>query len=111
MATLPPDNPSDIDLFFENGKYVFRVGEGKSIYVYDRDKQGTPTCTDECSRRWPPVLASEGSHPVGTWTLVERADHSKQWRYRNRPVYTKADDKPGEISGDGVDGVWHVVVP
>jgi predicted lipoprotein with Yx(FWY)xxD motif len=48
---------------------------------------------------------------VGDWTLVERVDHSKQWRYRERPVYTNAQDKPGETSGDGVEGAWHVVVP
>jgi predicted lipoprotein with Yx(FWY)xxD motif len=110
-AALPPDTPTDISLFYEDGKYLFRVGESRSIYVYDRDKTGTSTCTDECSRRWPPVIASKGSKPVGGWTLVERADHTKQWRYRDRPVYTHADDKAGETTGDGAEGVWHVVVP
>jgi predicted lipoprotein with Yx(FWY)xxD motif len=111
MTTLPPDTPADISLFFEDGKYLFRVGESRSIYVCDRDKSGAPTCTGECSRRWPPVIASKGSQPVGAWTLVKRADRSMQWRYRNRPVYTNANDKPGETSGEGVEGVWHVVVP
>ena len=108
---IPPDTPADISLFVEDGKYVFRVDESRAIYVYDRDKAGTPTCTNECSRRWPPVIASKGSKPAGAWTLVELADRSMQWCYRNRPVYTKADDKPGETSGDGGEGVWHVVVP
>ena len=107
---IPPDTPADVSLFVEDGKYVFRVDESKSIYVYDRDKAGKPTCVNECAKQWRPVIASAGSQPVGAWTLVERADHSKQWRYRNRPIYTKADDKPGQTSGDGVDGVWHVVV-
>jgi predicted lipoprotein with Yx(FWY)xxD motif len=112
MASAPlPDTPADVSLFVEDGRYIFRVGESKSIYVYDLDKSGTSTCRDECSRQWPPVIASRGSNPVGAWTLVERADHTKQWRYRNRPVYTYARDKPGEALGDGVDDVWHVVVP
>jgi predicted lipoprotein with Yx(FWY)xxD motif len=110
-ATPPPDTPADISLFVEDGRYIFRVDESKSIYVYDRDKSGISVCLEECSRRWPPVIASQGSRPVGEWTLVERANHARQWRYRNRPVYTYADDKPGETSGDGVEGVWHVVVP
>jgi predicted lipoprotein with Yx(FWY)xxD motif len=111
MASLPPDTPPDVSVFFEDGKYLFRVGESKSIYFCDRDNRGTPTCTDECAEKWPPVIASRGSRPVGAWTLVKRPDRSMQWRYQNRPIYTFANDKPGETSGDGVDGVWHVVVP
>jgi predicted lipoprotein with Yx(FWY)xxD motif len=110
-APLPPDTPGDISLFFEGGKYVFRVDESKAIYVYDRDEAGKPTCMDECSRRWPPVIASIGSIPVSAWTLVERGDHSRQWCYRDRPVYTYANDKPGVAAGDGVDGAWHMVSP
>jgi predicted lipoprotein with Yx(FWY)xxD motif len=110
-AALPPDTPGDISLFFEDGKYVFRVDESKSIYVYDRDQAGKPTCMDECSRHWPAVIASKDSMPVGLWTLIERSNHTKQWRYHDRPVYTYANDKPGVTSGDGIDGVWHVVVP
>ena len=110
-VAVPPDVPGDIDLFFEDGKYVFRVGESRSVYVYDRDKTGNPTCANECARRWLPVIATKRSQPVGEWTLVERADRSKQWRYRNRPIYTYAADKSGETLGDGVDGVWHVLAP
>src|SRR5262245_27622921 len=77
MATpLPPDTPADISLFFENGKYVFRL-ETQSIYVYDRDKSGVPTCSGECAKLWRPVIASADAKPVGAWTLAERADRSK----------------------------------
>jgi predicted lipoprotein with Yx(FWY)xxD motif len=110
-ASIPPDTPADISLFFEDGKYIFRVGESRSIYVYDLDKAGKPTCSEECSRHWLPVIASKGSQPVGAWTMVERTDHSKQWCYRNQPIYTYVNDKSGATSGDGVDGVWHVVLP
>jgi predicted lipoprotein with Yx(FWY)xxD motif len=108
---LPPDTPVDISVFFEEGKYLFRVDASKSIYVYDGDKAGTPTCSGECLKQWQPVVASKGSGPVGDWTLVKRSDGRMQWRYRNRPVYTFANDRPGETNGDGVDGVWHVVEP
>jgi predicted lipoprotein with Yx(FWY)xxD motif len=107
----PPQTPVDISLFVENGKYVFRVGDAQSIYVFDRDKAGVPTCAGECAREWQPVIASKGASPLGPWTLVARTDGSKQWRYRNRPVYTFARDKPGQTSGDGAGGVWHVVKP
>jgi predicted lipoprotein with Yx(FWY)xxD motif len=110
-TTIPPDTPADVSLFVEDDKYVFRVGESKSIYMYDKDKPGVSACVEECSRHWPPVIASKGSQLAGAWTLIERRDHSKQWCYRNRPVYTYANDKPGETLGNGIEGVWHVVVP
>jgi predicted lipoprotein with Yx(FWY)xxD motif len=110
-AAFPPDTPADVSVFYEDGKYLFRVGESKSIYVYDRDRPGESTCKGECARKFPPVIASSGSMPVGGWTLVNRADRSMQWCYRNRPVYTYANDKPGETKGDGVDGLWHKVMP
>lgn len=81
-----------------------------SIYFCDRDKAGRSTCTDECAKKWPPVIAALGSRPVGGWSLVKRPDRTLQWRYQNQPVYTYIDDMPGTTSGDGIDGVWHVVV-
>ena len=114
QITIPyadlPETPADISLFFENGKYVFRL-ETQSIYVYDRDKGGLPSCTGQCALLWLPVIASGSANPVGEWTLVERADRSRQWRYRNRPVYTYAHDKAGQTSGAEVDGLWHLVQP
>lgn len=105
-----PDTPADIDLFYENDKFVFRV-KTQSVYVYDRDTNGTPTCAAQCAQLWRPVIASLGAGPVGNWTLIERSDHSKQWRYRDRPVYTYAHDMPGQTSGDGLNGLWHLVTP
>ena len=106
-----PQTPADVSLFVEDGKVIFRVGESKSIYVYDLDRSGVPTCNGQCARMWLPVIASDGSKPVGDWTLVARADRSQQWRYRNRPIYTYVPDQPGQTTGDGIDGVWHVVTP
>jgi len=109
MATpFPPDTPGEISVFFENGKYVFRV-ETQSLYVYDNDKEGVSNCVGDCAKLWLPVLVAPGSKPVGDWTFVARADGAKQWRYRNRPIYTYAHDGPGQTLGDGADGVWHLV--
>jgi len=107
----PPPTPADINVFFEDGKFVFRVGEARSIYVFDRDKAGASTCSGACSHEWPPVVASPSSQPVADWTLVKRSDGAKQWRYRNRPIYTYAKDQVGTTFGDGVDGAWHLVTP
>jgi predicted lipoprotein with Yx(FWY)xxD motif len=110
LGTMP-QTPADVSLFIEDGKYVFRVGESQSIYIYDRDKAHVSTCVDECSRLWPPVIASQESNALSDWTLFKRADGSKQWCYRSRPLYTYAHDKPGQTSGDGLEGLWHLVTP
>jgi predicted lipoprotein with Yx(FWY)xxD motif len=41
-----------------------------------------------------------------------RDDGAKQWAYKGKPLYTWAKDtKPGDITGDGVNNVWHIAKP
>ncbi|MEP7244984.1 MAG: hypothetical protein ABI885_15065, partial [Gammaproteobacteria bacterium] len=64
-----------------------------------------------CAMTWPPVTAPSTASTVGHWKAIERTDKSRQWAYKGKPVYTYARDRPGQITGDGVDGLWHVVNP
>ena len=35
-----------------------------------------------------------------------------QWAYKGKPLYTWAKDtKPGDVTGDGVNNVWHIAQP
>ena len=44
------------------------------------------------------------------YTIIARDDGSKQWAYKGKPLYTFAkDQKAGDMTGDGFNGVWHVV--
>ncbi|ALO47405.1 hypothetical protein [Pseudohongiella spirulinae] len=53
-----------------------------------------------CTAVWPPVLASEDARAIGKWTLVDRADGSRQWAYDGFPLYTSMLDKrPGDVLG------------
>jgi Uncharacterized protein conserved in bacteria len=46
----------------------------------------------------------------GDWTIVARDDGSKQWAFKGKPVYKYSKDtKPGAMTGDGFNGVWHAV--
>ena len=55
-----------------------------------------PTCT----QHWPPLLASADAKPVGDFTIVERADGTKQWAYKEYALYrSHLDVKPGETNG------------
>jgi predicted lipoprotein with Yx(FWY)xxD motif len=42
--------------------------------------------------------------------LIKRDDGTMQWADEGKPLYLFAQDKkPGDVKGDGKNGVWHVV--
>jgi len=87
-------------------------GKGMTLYVFDRDTAGTSNCNDKCAANWPPLPAAAGVAASGDWTIVTRADGSKQWAYKGKPLYTFGKDaKPGDATGDGVNNVWHIAAP
>jgi len=86
--------------------------KGMTIYTYDEDEPGKSNCTGMCAVFWPPVEAAQGASPSGKFTLVGRGDGSQQWAYDGMPLYGYVrDERPGDVAGDGADGVWHVVYP
>lgn len=87
-------------------------GEDMTLYVYDEDAPGKSNCTGLCAVFWPPASAAPGAAPEGAFTLIDRGQGARQWAYKGMPLYRYVrDEKPGDSSGDGADGVWHVVHP
>ncbi|HEX9449269.1 MAG TPA: hypothetical protein VF920_14870 [Dongiaceae bacterium] len=85
---------------------------GMTLYTYDPDQTGLSACTGLCAAAWPPVFARPSATATGHLSVIARADGSPQWALDGKPLYTyQADKKPGDIKGDGVDGVWHLVRP
>jgi predicted lipoprotein with Yx(FWY)xxD motif len=91
--------------------------EGMTLYTFDKDTQGAAmsACVDKCIENWPPFLAGEGAMAEGEWTLVDVKDADgatkKMWAYDGWPLYYWVKDSvPGDVTGDGVGDVWHVVV-
>lgn len=83
---------------------------GMTLYTFDADTGGTPTCYDDCAAKWPPYLGKEGDAMKEGWTLVDRTDGSRQWAYDGKPLYLYAGDKAkGDMTGDGMGGKWHIV--
>jgi len=89
---------------------IVTASNGMTLYVFDKDKNGVPTCYNTCAKQWPPYLsAGAESRGVG-WGTVKRKDGSMQWTYHNRPAYLYADDKkPGDANGDLVGRIWHAI--
>jgi len=85
--------------------------DGMTLYVFDKDKGGVSSCYDTCAQNWPPYLGKEGDKMMKDWTLVKRTDGKLQWAYDAKPLYFyKADKKKGDKTGDGIGGVWHVIM-
>ena len=86
--------------------------KGMTLYTYDKDADGKSACNGQCAQNWPPLMAEAGAEADGEWTVVKRDDGSMQWAYDGKPLYTFVmDKKPGDVTGDGKMGVWHVAKP
>ncbi|MDB5590368.1 hypothetical protein [Enterovirga sp.] len=86
--------------------------KGMTLYTFDRDAAGKSNCNGACATNWPPLKAGADATTTGAWTVVTRDDGGRQWAYKGKPLYTWVkDSKPGDVTGDGVNGAWHIAAP
>jgi predicted lipoprotein with Yx(FWY)xxD motif len=91
---------------------IFTDAKGMTLYVYAKDTPGQSACDGTCAKNWPPLAAAADAQPTGDWTIVTRADGTRQWAHQGRPLYTFVKDtKPGDRTGDGVGGAWRAASP
>lgn len=91
---------------------------GMTLYLYSPDKHDKSVCTGPCATYWPPVLLPSGATVptamagvAGTFGFTTRAGGARQLTYDGAPLYTWVKDKkPGDITGQGVEGLWWAVV-
>jgi len=89
---------------------VLTDDKGMTLYTFDKDEKGKSNCYDQCAANWPPFAAGADAKADGEWTIVERTDGTKMWAYDGKPLYLWIKDKkPGDVTGDMVMDVWHVV--
>jgi predicted lipoprotein with Yx(FWY)xxD motif len=89
-------------------------GNGMTLYTFVRDDSGDRSnCNGDCAAKWRPYAAPADAKPNGDFTLITRADGSKMWAYRYRPLYTWYEDKaPGDMGGeDTVTRLWRLARP
>jgi len=96
----------------DSGTMVLADAKGMTLYTYGKDEPGKSNCNGLCAHFWPPLTAPADAQPMGDWTVITRRDGSKQWAYRDKPLYTYGKDKkPGETKGEGSGNVWHQATP
>lgn len=88
---------------------VLTDGEGRTLYLFEADKDEKSTCNDACAEAWPPLTTS-GKPKAGEKAdakllgTTERADGSTQVTYNGHPLYYfQNDKKPGDTTGHGVE--------
>jgi predicted lipoprotein with Yx(FWY)xxD motif len=108
FAQMPPTKIGDS----AKGK-VLTNDQGMTLYNFDKDSNGKSACNGPCATNWPPLKAAADAKATGNYTIIVRADGSKQWAYKSKPLYNwKNDKKPGDITGDGfLKGAWHIAKP
>lgn len=97
----------------QKGDYL--VGQnGMTLYTFDKDTTANmSSCTGACANLWPPYTTTQvpTNLPAGIATF-KRADGTIQFSYKTKPIYYFANDKqPGDLTGDGYGGIWHIVKP
>ncbi len=91
---------------------------GMTLYRFTPDGTGKTTCTDSCATTWLPATVPAGTTRVvagpgisgGELGTITRPDGTLQVTFNGMPLYRySADSKPGDATGQGLNGVWFVV--
>ena len=89
--------------------------EGFTLYVFTNDTGGESTCYDACAELWPPVEAAtqiSADLDASLFGTTSRTDGTEQLTVNGMPLYLYTPDtSPGDVNGQGFNGVWFVVDP
>ncbi|HZD67866.1 MAG TPA: hypothetical protein VFA45_02790 [Actinomycetes bacterium] len=94
--------------------------QGRTLYLFEKDKGPTSTCSGACAAAWPPET-TDGTPKAGSGasaaelTTSARDDGSMQVVYHGHPLYRYGGDaKAGDTNGEGLDqfgAEWYVLSP
>jgi predicted lipoprotein with Yx(FWY)xxD motif len=93
--------------------------QGRSLYLFLKDKHDKSACAGSCAKFWPPLLtngkpkAGKGVQAKLLGTAVRKS--GSQVTYDGHPLYLYAGDKKaGQTSGQGsttFGALWYVLAP
>ena len=92
---------------------VLADADGRTLYFFTRDTDGSSACAGGCVANWPVFYVENLSVDAGLnadyFGTITRADGSRQNTYKGWPLYYFANDNnPGEVNGENVGGSWYV---
>jgi predicted lipoprotein with Yx(FWY)xxD motif len=95
-------------------------GKGRTLYLFEKDKNRRSACYGQCATYWPPLLThgKPVARPGVKQSLLgttRRANGSKQVTYGGHPLYRfSLDTKPGQTKGAGLQDFgagWDLLSP
>lgn len=93
-----------------DGRDVIAEADGRVVYIFDKDAVNVSNCYDGCAKTWPPRLVTDTAGIKAPMGVTKRKDGTLQLTLDSKPLYFFIGDKnPGDIKGDGLGGVWHII--
>jgi len=95
-------------------------GQGRTLYLFGKDKHGDSVCRGQCASFWPPLITAGRPHPkagakASLLGVTKRADGRLQVTYNRHPVYSfTKDTKKGQTNGEELNifgARWYAVSP
>lgn len=93
--------------------------QGRTLYLFMKDRNDKSACAGACAAGWPPLLTS-GKPKAGTGVASKllgttARKSGRQVTYDGHPLYTYAgDSKAGQTNGEGSNAfgaAWYVLAP
>ena len=114
-VTFPPIGTTVLIVQHSNLGWVMARADGLVVYTYAKDsKNGAPTCTGSCASVWAPVTGMPKAGPADNFPdsfgVVIGAGGKKVITYNGYPLYTYVGAPPLSTKGNGIGGVWHVIM-
>jgi predicted lipoprotein with Yx(FWY)xxD motif len=94
--------------------------QGRTLYLFEKDKTTASTCDGACASVWPPLTTSgepqaQAGISAAKLGTTKRNDGKVEVTYAGHPLYYYVSDtKPGQLSGEGLDqfgAKWDAVAP
>src|SRR5262245_35342690 len=92
---------------------------GRTLYLFEKDKNGRSSCSGICAVYWPPLRATGKTVATGVKQSLcgttRRANGAKQVTIAGHPVYLfSGDSKRGQTNGEGLTDFgasWYAIAP
>ena len=91
---------------------------GRSLYLFEADRNAASMCNTQCASYWPPLTTRGAAHAgngvkASLLGLTRKRNGVRQVTYAGHPLYTFVGDKrPGQTTGEGLKNFgaeWYVV--
>ena len=93
-------------------------GQGRTLYLFEKDTRAHSACSGACAAYWPPVLTNSKAVAIkgakqSLIGSIARADGSRQVTYAGHPLYLfSGDTRSGQTNGEGLQdfgAAWYAL--